>query len=224
MAGNIHDSFDNVSFPNPSDAGIAGEWRCKRTLFVSPEALPALDNQPHIATGMGYLADNNLAYGAPYYLHVLHEGDTPVLRILTCREEYTAHLQSYMRHWFAPEFYSDSQAYHSANIMRTGAIQRDLLLFGSIGMLEHYFLMFSFLYYIENESIVDDVFFDAMCKALLNRRSEARKLGLVLGTRESAAMVDDDMLVQGSGHDIRNYPEKVKQAAYMLLDKRLRLL
>ena len=221
MTSTISTTDDSVSFPNPNTAGIPGEWRCKETLYVSPAALPALESQPHIAVGMGYLADNNLAYGAPYYLHVLHEENTPVLRILTCREEYTAHLRSYMRNWFAPEFYDDAQAYHKADILRDGIMHKDLLLFGNIGMLEHYFLMFSFLYYRENESVVPDEFFDAMCKALLRRRQEARRLNLAVYSAES--LVDDAMLTQGSGHDIGKYPERVKQAAHMLMDKRIKV-
>ena len=60
-----------------------------------------------------------------------------------------------------------------------------------------------------------------MCKALLHRRQEARRLNLDVYSAESP--VDDAMLTQGSGHDIGKYPERVKQAAYMLMDKRIKV-
>ena len=76
-------------------------------------------------------------------------------------------------------------------------------------MLIPYYLMFSYLYYEKNISLIDDAEFDAMCKTLL------KKLDTL--THMHKHLVKKESLTAGTGYDIK-YTNLIKDSAIKLKD------
>ena len=74
-------------------------------------------------------------------------------------------------------------------------------------MLVPYYLMFSYLYYEKNITLIDDTEFDQMCKTLLDKYDELKHMHKHLVKKES--------LTAGTGYDIK-YTERIKMSAMEL--------
>lgn len=75
-------------------------------------------------------------------------------------------------------------------------------------MLIPYYLMLSYLYYVKNESLIDDTEFDIMCKDILNEWDDL--------THWHKPLLNKGNLKAGTGYDIK-YPPRVIGAAEQLL-------
>ena len=76
-------------------------------------------------------------------------------------------------------------------------------------MLIPYYLMFSYLYYEKNISLIDDAEFDGMCKTLLDKLDTLTHMHKHLVKKES--------LIAGTGYDIK-YTNLIKDSAMKLKD------
>ena len=74
-------------------------------------------------------------------------------------------------------------------------------------MLIPYYLMFSYLYYEKNISLIDDAEFDGMCKTLLDKLDTLSHMHKHLVKKES--------LTAGTGYDIK-YTNIIKDSALKL--------
>ena len=74
-------------------------------------------------------------------------------------------------------------------------------------MLIPYYLMFSYLYYEKNISLIDDAEFDGMCKTLLDKLDSLTHMHKHLVKKES--------LTAGTGYDIK-YTNLIKDSAIKL--------
>ena len=74
-------------------------------------------------------------------------------------------------------------------------------------MLIPYYLMFSYLYYEKNISLIDDAEFDGMCKTLLDKLDTLTHMHKHLVKKES--------LTAGTGYDIK-YTNLIKDSAMKL--------
>ena len=74
-------------------------------------------------------------------------------------------------------------------------------------MLVPYYLMFSYLYYEKNITLIDDTEFDQMCKTLLDKYDDVEHMHKHLVKKES--------LTAGTGYDIK-YTEMIKDSAMEL--------
>ena len=74
-------------------------------------------------------------------------------------------------------------------------------------MLIPYYLMFSYLYYEKNISLIDDAEFDGMCKTLLDKLDTLTHMNKHLIKKES--------LTAGTGYDIK-YTNLIKDSAMRL--------
>ena len=74
-------------------------------------------------------------------------------------------------------------------------------------MLIPYYLMFSYLYYEKNISLIDDAEFDGMCKTLLEKFDTLSHMHKHLVKKES--------LTAGTGYDIK-YTNLIKDSAMRL--------
>ena len=74
-------------------------------------------------------------------------------------------------------------------------------------MLIPYYLMFSYLYYEKNISLIDDAEFDEMCKTLLEKLDTLTHMHKHLIKKES--------LTAGTGYDIK-YTNLIKDSAERL--------
>ena len=74
-------------------------------------------------------------------------------------------------------------------------------------MLIPYYLMFSYLYYEKNISLIDDAEFDGMCKTLLDKLDTLTHMHKHLVKKES--------LTAGTGYDIK-YTNLIKDTAMRL--------
>ena len=74
-------------------------------------------------------------------------------------------------------------------------------------MLIPYYLMFSYLYYEKNISLIDDAEFDGMCKTLLDKLDTLSHMHKHLVKKES--------LTAGTGYDIK-YTNLIKDSALKL--------
>ena len=74
-------------------------------------------------------------------------------------------------------------------------------------MLIPYYLMFSYLYYEKNISLIDDAEFDGMCKTLLDKLDTLTHMHKHLIKKES--------LTAGTGYDIK-YTNLIKDSAERL--------
>ena len=74
-------------------------------------------------------------------------------------------------------------------------------------MLIPYYLMFSYLYYEKNISLIDDAEFDGMCKTLLDKLDTLTHMHKHLIKKES--------LTAGTGYDIK-YTNLIKDSAMRL--------
>ena len=78
-------------------------------------------------------------------------------------------------------------------------------------MLVPYYLMHSYLYYIEDSPIVSDGEFDHICKMLLEKWDKIKHF--------HKHLINKDDLIAGTGYALK-YPERVKNAAKHLLKER----
>ena len=74
-------------------------------------------------------------------------------------------------------------------------------------MLIPYYLMFSYLYYEKNISLIDDAEFDGMCKTLLDK--------LDILTHMHKHLIKKESLTAGTGYDIK-YTNLIKDSAMRL--------
>ena len=74
-------------------------------------------------------------------------------------------------------------------------------------MLIPYYLMFSYLYYEKNITLIDDTEFDQMCKTLLEKYDEVEHMHKHLVKKEN--------LTAGTGYDIK-YTNMIKDSAMEL--------
>ena len=74
-------------------------------------------------------------------------------------------------------------------------------------MLIPYYLMFSYLYYEKNISLIDDAEFDGICKTLLDKLDTLTHMHKYLVKKES--------LTAGTGYDIK-YTNLIKDSAMRL--------
>lgn len=73
------------------------------------------------------------------------------------------------------------------------------------------YLIFSYLYYEKDESIVSDYFYDNMCRTMLDNFDK-------LGDSEYKDMVTEDALRAGTGHHlVGKFPEPVVKKAEALI-------
>ena len=77
-------------------------------------------------------------------------------------------------------------------------------------MLVPYYLMFSYAYYKENESLVSDTEYDQICRDLITNWNDI--------THWHKRLLNLESLKAGTGYDIR-YPERVVNAALALIKK-----
>ena len=77
-------------------------------------------------------------------------------------------------------------------------------------MLIPYYLMFSYLYYVKNISLIEDTEFDQMCKTLLGKLDSLTHMHKHLVKKES--------LTAGTGYDIK-YTNMIKDSAMLLSEK-----
>ena len=75
-------------------------------------------------------------------------------------------------------------------------------------MLVPYYLMFSYAYYKENESLVSDTEYDQICRDLITYWNDI--------THWHKELLDLDSLKAGTGYDIK-YPKRVVYAALALI-------
>ena len=75
-------------------------------------------------------------------------------------------------------------------------------------MLVPYYLMFSYAYYQENESLIEDTEYDQICQDLITNRDDI--------THWHKALLNLESLKAGTGYDIK-YPERVVGAAIALI-------
>ena len=74
-----------------------------------------------------------------------------------------------------------------------------------------YYLLFSYLYYEENKSIVDDDTFDSLCKNLLENFKALKK-----SKHQHKNLITEENLKCGTGFGIK-FPNIVKHSAESLL-------
>ena len=77
-------------------------------------------------------------------------------------------------------------------------------------MLVPYYLMFSYAYYKENESLITDSEYDQICRDLITNWNDI--------THWHKSLLNLDSLRAGTGYDIK-YPERVVNAALALIKK-----
>jgi len=77
-------------------------------------------------------------------------------------------------------------------------------------MLVPYYLMFSYAYYKENESLIEDAEYDQICQDLITNWNDI--------THWHKSLLNLDSLKAGTGYDIK-YPERVVNAALTLIKK-----
>ena len=77
-------------------------------------------------------------------------------------------------------------------------------------MLVPYYLMFSYAYYKENESLIEDTEYDQICQDLITNWNDI--------THWHKRLLDFEALKAGTGYDIK-YPERVVNAALALIKK-----
>ena len=77
-------------------------------------------------------------------------------------------------------------------------------------MLVPYYLMFSYAYYQENESLIEDAEYDQICQDLITNWNDI--------THWHKPLLNLDSLKAGTGYDIK-YPERVVNAALALIKK-----
>ena len=77
-------------------------------------------------------------------------------------------------------------------------------------MLVPYYLMFSYAYYKENESLIPDAEYDQICQDLITNWNDI--------THWHKRLLNLDSLKAGTGYDIK-YPERVVNAALALIKK-----
>ena len=75
-------------------------------------------------------------------------------------------------------------------------------------MLVPYYLMYSYAYYKENESLVDDTEYDQICRELIEKWDTI--------THWHKPLLDLESLKAGTGYDIK-YPPRVVGAAIALI-------
>ena len=75
-------------------------------------------------------------------------------------------------------------------------------------MLVPYYLMYSYAYYKENESLVDDTEYDQICRELIEKWDNI--------THWHKPLLDLESLKAGTGYDIK-YPNRVVAAAIALI-------
>ena len=76
-------------------------------------------------------------------------------------------------------------------------------------MLIPYYLMFSYLYYEKNISLIEDTEFDQMCKTLLDKFDEVEHI--------NKNLVSKSDLTAGTGYGI-TYTNRIKSAAMLLTE------
>ena len=77
-------------------------------------------------------------------------------------------------------------------------------------MLVPYYLMFSYAYYQENESLIPDAEYDQICQDLITNWNDI--------THWHKRLLNLESLKAGTGYDIK-YPERVVNAALALIKK-----
>ena len=77
-------------------------------------------------------------------------------------------------------------------------------------MLVPYYLMFSYAYYQENESLIPDAEYDQICQDLITNWNDI--------THWHKPLLNLESLKAGTGYDIK-YPERVVNAALALIKK-----
>ncbi len=77
-------------------------------------------------------------------------------------------------------------------------------------MLVPYYLMFSYAYYKENESLIEDTEYDQICRDLITNWNDI--------THWHKKLLNLESLKAGTGYDIK-YPERVVNAALALIKK-----
>ena len=77
-------------------------------------------------------------------------------------------------------------------------------------MLVPYYLMYSYAYYKENESLISDTEYDDICKQIIDKWDNI--------THWHKSLLTLDALKAGTGYDIE-YPNRVISAAKLLIKK-----
>ena len=77
-------------------------------------------------------------------------------------------------------------------------------------MLVPYYLMYSYAYYKENESLISDTEYDDICKQIIEKWDNI--------THWHTSLLTLDALKAGTGYDIE-YPNRVISAAKLLIKK-----
>lgn len=82
-------------------------------------------------------------------------------------------------------------------------------------MLVPYYLMYSYAYYKENESLIPDTEYDDICKQIIDKWDNI--------THWHKSLLTLDALKAGTGYDIE-YPNRVISAAKTLIEKEKNVL
>ena len=82
-------------------------------------------------------------------------------------------------------------------------------------MLVPYYLMYSYAYYKENESLISDTEYDDICKQIIDKWDNI--------THWHKSLLTLDALKAGTGYDIE-YPNRVISAAKTLIEKEKNVL
>ena len=82
-------------------------------------------------------------------------------------------------------------------------------------MLVPYYLMYSYAYYKENESLIPDTEYDDICKQIIEKWDNI--------THWHKSLLTLDALTAGTGYDIE-YPNRVISAAKTLIEKEKNVL
>ena len=82
-------------------------------------------------------------------------------------------------------------------------------------MLVPYYLMYSYAYYKENESLISDTEYDDICKQIIEKWDNI--------THWHKSLLTLDALKAGTGYDIE-YPNRVISAAKTLIEKEKNVL
>lgn len=80
----------------------------------------------------------------------------------------------------------------------------------NINMLVPHYLMHSYLYYSEGDTVIIDEFYDEICKRLDKNLTEVR--------HEHKYLIRKSMLAAGTGYYLRNLPSRIIGAALTLRD------
>ena len=173
------------------------------------------DAKPWLETNQYILPAINDGIQAGYLRHhpyLLAVGADNALHMYCPHPEALIEAASYLRNIFPEEFFLLAANYrpHPRGYSPPG------LLFSGAYPLWSHILMFGYLYYHQNTTIVPDELFDQLCAALLWRH--VYSAGTALYGHPHAHLFSADEMAGGSVHNV-NFPLRVQCAARLLVTR-----